>query len=121
MIQLQGDQAVFIGFKLETGLRRQIEALVGPDKKYVSADDSNFLRICKLGDVQYVGKLIEERLSTDRIQDIQRNVVSILQRLFPEERFPREFLILPAGGESASVDAEDPDGQTSAGFDRPRY
>ena len=121
MIELQGDQRIFVGFKLATGLRRQIEAIVGPDKKYVSADDSTFLRICKLGDVQYVGKLIEERLSTDRIQDIQRNVVSILQRLFPDERLPRDFLIVPAGGESVSVDSEDPNGPSPAGFDPPRY
>ncbi len=33
MIELQGDQKIFVGFKLETGLRRQIEAIVGPDKK----------------------------------------------------------------------------------------
>ena len=121
MIELQGDQPIFVGFKLETGLRRQIEAIVGPDKKYVSADDSTFLRICKLGDVKYVGKLIEERLSIDRIQDIQRNVVSILQRLFPEERLPRDFLIVPAGGESAPVDSSDPDGPSPAGFDQSRY
>ena len=121
MIQLQGDQPVFVGFKLETSLRRQIEALTGPDRKYVSADDSSFLRICKLGERQYVGKLIEERLSTDRIEDIRRNVVSILQRLFPDERLPREFLILPAGEDVATPAAESEDEQSQAGFEPRRY
>ena len=121
MIELQGEQAIFVGFKLETSLRRQIEAITGPDKRYVSVDDSTFLRICTLGEVKYVGKLIEERLSTDRIEDIQRNVVSILQRLFPDERLPRVFLILPAGGESAAADTAGGEAQDSAGFEPSRY
>lgn len=118
MIELRGDQPIFVGFKVETSLRRQIEAIAGPDRKYVSADDSTFLRICKLGDRTYVGKLIEERLSTDRIEDIQRNVVSILQRLFPEERLPRVFEIVPAGGEVATPEREE---EAQTGFDHRRY
>ena len=121
MIELQGDQPVFVGFKLATSLRRQIEAITGPDRKYVSADDSTFLRICKLGEHQYVGKLIEERLSTDRIEDIQRNVVSILHRLFPEERLPRVFLVVPAGEEVITTESTEREEQARAGFDPGRY
>lgn len=96
MIELAGHQPIFVGFKMETGLRRQIEALSGPDRKYVSADDSTFLRICRIGDRYYVGKLIDERLTTDRIDDICRNVFSILQRVLPDERLPHHLEIVAA-------------------------
>jgi hypothetical protein len=92
--ELLGHQSIFIGFKVDTGLRRQIESLEGPDKKYVSQEDSTFLRLCKLGDDLYVGKVIDERLTTDRVDDVRRNVFSILNRLFPETRLPQDLEIL---------------------------
>jgi hypothetical protein len=106
VIRLSQDTPIFVGFKLETGLRRQLESIAGPDKKYVSHDDSTFLRICKLGDDHYVGKLIEERLTTERIDDIKRNVVSILNRLCPEERLPKVFVILAVAERQAAEPGE---------------
>ena len=94
-VELDGGRAVFIGFKLDSGLRRHLESLEGPDRKYVSAEDSTFLRICKVGDDRYVGKLIHERLTTDRVDDIRRNIASILQRVAPDTRIPAQMEILP--------------------------
>ncbi len=56
-MELSASQAIFVGFKLDSGLRRQIESLTGPDRKYVSeAEDSTFLRICRRGEDVYVGQ-----------------------------------------------------------------
>lgn len=110
MLKLLENQPIFIGFKLETSMARELEALEGPDRRYVSTDSSDFLRICALGDKRYVGKLIHERMTTERIDDICRNISSILNRLLPETRLPKQFEILacsdgeivelPAKGES---------------------
>jgi hypothetical protein len=94
IVELDARRAIFVGFKLDSGLRRQLEAITGADKKYVSTEDSTFLRICRMGEDYYVGKLIDERLSTDRIEDIRRNIASILQRLCPETRLPQQMEIL---------------------------
>ena len=102
MLDLADQQPIFIGFKMETSLRRELEALTGPDTKYVSADDSTFLRICQLGDKRYVGKLIHERLTIDRVDDIRRNIFSILNRLCPEIRLPQQLEILGCSGEQES-------------------
>jgi hypothetical protein len=96
VIDLAENQPIFIGFKLETGLRRQIEALSGSDRKYVSEEDSTFLRVCRVKDEVYVGKLIEERLTTQRVDDICRNIFSIIKRLFPDERLPHDLEIFAA-------------------------
>ena len=96
LIDLADRQPIFIGFKLETSLRRQLEALSGPDRKYVSSENSTFLRICRLKDKFYVGKLIEQRLTTRRVNDICRNIFSIIKRLCPDERLPHELEILPS-------------------------
>ena len=99
MRDLVDQQPIFIGFKMSSSLRRELEGLTGPDKKYVSTEDSNFLRICELGDKRYVGKLIHERLTTDRVDDIKRNITSILNRLCPETRIPQQLEILACSTE----------------------
>jgi hypothetical protein len=96
LVELADRQPIFIGFKLGTSLRRELEALSGPDRKYVSTEDSTFLRICRVRDDYYVGKLIHERLTTQRIDDICRNIFSILQRVCPDQRLPHNLEILAA-------------------------
>ena len=94
-MRLLENQAIFVGTKVDSQLRRRLESITGPDTKYFSRDDTTFLTICKLGDDEYVGKVILERLTTQRVDDIRRNVLSILQRLSPETRFPQILDILP--------------------------
>ena len=109
-MQLSERYSIFIGFKLEGSLRHQLETLSGPDRKYLSAgDDSTFLSLCKQGQDTYVGKVISERLSTDRVDDVRRNVLSILQRLCPETRLPTHLEIwacepLPAAYPGSTID-----------------
>ena len=80
--------------KMDSQLKRRIASLAGPDSKYVSADDSTFLMVCRLGEDEYVGKLVTERMTTDRVDDVRRNVLSILQRVCPDTRFPAQLEIL---------------------------
>ncbi len=93
-MELSDRNNLFIGLKLDTGLRRQLEAVSGPDRKYVSGEDPAFLRIVSFGDDLYVGKVIEDRLTTDRVDDVRRNVLSILHRLCPDTRIPETMEIL---------------------------
>jgi len=93
-LELSGSHSIFVGFKLDSSLRRQLESLEGPDQRYVSRDNSTFLRLCTLGKDVFVGKVIEDTLSTDRVDDVRRNVLSILQRICPETRLPQKLDLL---------------------------
>jgi len=98
-VRISDRQPLFIGFKMDGSMRRQLEAITGPDQRYVSKESSDFLTICREGEDQYVGKVVVDRLSTDRVDDVRRNVLSILQRLCPETRLPNHLEIwvcLPA-------------------------
>jgi hypothetical protein len=94
LLELLIRQPIFIGFKVDSKLRQQLESLSDSDKKYISAVDSTFLRICRVGEDIYVGKLIHESLKTDRVDDIRRNVLSIMRRLGREVRLPSNLEIL---------------------------
>ena len=47
------------------------------------------------GGAQYIGRMLDEAISTDEIEDIARNVVSILKRVAPSVRSERVLVILP--------------------------
>jgi hypothetical protein len=94
-LNLRDRQALFIGTKMDGPIRRRLESITGPEKKYVSRDETTFLTICRLGEDEYVGKVVEEGMTTERVDDIRRNVLSILQRLCPETRFPATLDIFP--------------------------
>jgi hypothetical protein len=104
VLKLVGEQPIFIGFKMDTSLAREIEALAAPLKRYVSTEDSEFLRVCRLGNDRYLGKLIHERLTTERVDDIRRNIHSILGRICPETRLPQKLAILACSNEDEPFD-----------------
>jgi hypothetical protein len=108
-VKLDDGTPLFVGFKLDGQLRRQLESISGTDRRYVSTDDSTFLRICRLGEDDYIGKVVHDRLTTDRVNDVRRNVLSILRRLCPESRFPEHMDILtcPAAAETEPAQREE--------------
>ncbi len=63
VLELLINQPIFIGLKADNSLRQRLEALSDSDRQYVSAEDPAFLRICRVGDDTYVGKLISDNLN----------------------------------------------------------
>ncbi|HEU4400784.1 MAG TPA: hypothetical protein VFT43_01640 [Candidatus Polarisedimenticolia bacterium] len=97
MLELLIHQPIFIGFKVDSGLRQHLESLSDADKKYISSEDSTFLRLCRVGEDIYVGKVIHESLTTDHVDDICRNILSILRKLGHAVRLPTNLKILACG------------------------
>jgi hypothetical protein len=94
VLELLIHQPIFIGFKVDSSLRQHLESLNGNDRKYIAGDDSSFLRTCRAGEDLYVGKLVHDSLTTDRVDDIRRNVLSILRKLGHTVRLPNHLRIL---------------------------
>jgi hypothetical protein len=93
LLELLVDEPIFIGFKAGRSLRQLLESLGNDEKKYVSTEDSTYLRLCSVGENVYVGKLLHEAVATDRIEDIRRNVLSILRKLGPAVPLPTTLRI----------------------------
>ena len=101
LLELLIDQPIFIGFKADNNLRQHLEALSDFDKKYFSREDSTFLRVCRVGDDIYIGKLVHESLTTDRVEDIRRNVLSIMRKIGSDVRLPINLRILACSAAEA--------------------
>ena len=87
-MEIQPEAPLFVGFKATRTLRHLLESLTEVQKAYVSSDDSGLLRSFTIGEDFYIGKLVHEGISTDRVDDIRRNVLSILRKLGPVVPLP---------------------------------
>ena len=107
MLELLIDEPIFIGFKASRALRHLLESLSNVEKAYISGDDTTFLRSCEIGEDLYVGKVVHEALSTDRVDDVRRNILSILRKLGPVVPLPTTLRIFScrAGGAAGGGDA----------------
>lgn len=94
MRELLINQPIFIGFKVDNQLREKLASLDDASRKYVSSEGSTYLRICGVGEDLYVGKLVDDRLTTDRVEDIRRSVLSIIRKVGHEVRLPTNLQIL---------------------------
>lgn len=94
MRELVMTQPIFIGFKADTRLREKLQSLTDPEKKYIGPDRSAFLQVCMVGDDRYVGRLLDDRLTTDQVEDISRNILSIVRKLGHEIHLPRNLQIV---------------------------
>ncbi|HEV8199645.1 MAG TPA: hypothetical protein VGS03_06465 [Candidatus Polarisedimenticolia bacterium] len=103
-MEIRIDEPVFIGFKASRALRQLLESLGDLEKAYVSRDDGAFLRSVQVGEDLYVGKFVPEAMTTDRVDDIRRNVLSILRKLGPAVPLPTSMRIFSV----RSVDAAPP-------------
>lgn len=108
MRELMMGQSIFIGFKVDNQLREKLASLKDTEKKYVSSDSSTFLRLCGAGEDLYIGKVVDERLTTDRVEDIRRHVLSLIRKVGHDTRLPTHLQILPcSSGEGARIGATD--------------
>ena len=112
-MELLVDEPIFIGFKAGRALRQMLESLGNSDKKYVSDEGSTFLRTCMIGEDLYIGKLIHEALATDRVDDIRRNILSILRKLGPAVPLPTTLRIFACRAVNETP-ASTEDSQTSS-------
>jgi hypothetical protein len=87
---------LFIGLKVDQKLREQLDSCNEMDKRYFASGDPEYLIFAEgVEGAQYIGRALEETVATNEIEDIARNVVSILKRVAPSVRSERTLLLLP--------------------------
>jgi hypothetical protein len=85
-MRLDSNAQLFIGLKIDSKLREALATATPGDRKYFESPDSQFLRVLSMGDDQWIGKLFDGGTAPQEIEDIGRNVISILNRIAPNSR-----------------------------------
>ena len=106
--------SLFFGTKIDSKLREGLALSKPGDKKYFDGSSEEFLRVIEIGDEKdrerWVGKVIKPGPAVTEVDDIQRNILSILRRVAPNARIPASavkiFVLQGAHVQPAVIDDE---------------
>ena len=77
---------LFFGCKIDSKLRDALANAKPGDRRYFEDPASEFLRILEVGEAKWIGKIVKGGSGVNDVEDIQRNVISILRRIAPNIR-----------------------------------
>ena len=91
-MKLDKSTSLFFATKIDSKLREGLALSKPGDKKYFDGSSEEFLRVMEIGDEKdkerWIGKIIKPGPAVTEVDDIQRNVLSILRRIAPNARIP---------------------------------
>lgn len=89
-MKLDKSTSLFFATKIDSKLREGLALSKPGDKKYFDGSSEDFLRVMEIGDEKdkerWIGKIIKPGPSVTEVDDIQRNILSILRRIAPNAR-----------------------------------
>lgn len=106
--------SLFFATKIDSKLREGLALSKPGDKKYFDGSSEDFLRILEIGDEKdkerWIGKVIKPGPAVTEVDDIQRNILSILRRVAPNAKIPQSavkiFVLQGATASAAVIDDE---------------
>jgi hypothetical protein len=108
--------SLFFATKIDSKLREGLALSKPGDKKYFDGTSEEFLRVMEIGEEKdkerWIGKVIKPGPAVTEVDDIQRNILSILRRVAPNARIPASAvkIFVLQGGASAQVIDDEPEG-----------
>ncbi|MEO7731677.1 MAG: hypothetical protein ABIY55_11935 [Kofleriaceae bacterium] len=116
-MKLDKTTSLFFATKIDSKLREGLALSKPGDKKYFDGSSEEFLRVMEIGDEKdkerWIGKIIKPGPAVTEVDDIQRNVLSILRRIAPNARIPASavkiFVLQGAHASAAVIDDDESD------------
>jgi len=113
-MKLDKSTSLFFATKIDSKLREGLALSKPGDKKYFDGSSDEFLRVIEIGDEKdkerWIGKVIKPGPAVTEVDDIQRNILSILRRVAPNARVPASavkiFVLQGALSQPAVIDDE---------------
>lgn len=85
-MRIEAQRKLFVGVKIDNKMREQLERCPQRDRIFFEAEDHRYLTVMRDDETSYVGKIIEPGTATSSLEDLRRNVLSILNRICPGRR-----------------------------------
>ena len=118
-MKLDKERKLFFGYKIDSKLREALANAKPGDRHYFEDPESEYLRICSVEEERWIGKVIKCGLGVNDVEDVQRNVISILRRVAPNMRHSptnvKIFSVADDTGEPLTVESLNPRSDRSDG------
>ena len=93
---IEKSRKLFFGCRIDSKLREALAQATPGNRRYFEDPTSEFLRICTFENERWIGKVMSPGLNVLEVEDVQRNIVSILRRIAPDIRHnPSNIKIFP--------------------------
>ena len=110
--------ALFFATKIDSKLREALSQCKPGDRKYFEGGADEFLRVVEFDEEKWIGKVVKGGSPVTEVEDIQRNIVSILRRVAPGGRVSassvKMFVLQTGGLVPAVVDDDEGEGEAEA-------
>ena len=101
---LKGER-LFFGSKIDSKMREALAQAKPGDRKYFEDQSSDeFLKVLAFEDERWIGKVVAGGITVGDVEDIQRNIISILRRIAPNVRTsPTSLKIFAVAADAVAV------------------
>ncbi len=82
-MRIDSERTLFVGLRIDNKMRDQLGSCAPRDKAYFDGSDPRYLLVLHSKDDSYVGKLVDPGTPATGIEDLRRNILSILLRIAP--------------------------------------
>ena len=82
-MRIEHERQLFIGLRVDNKLRDQLNNCAPRDRAYFDGSDPAYLSIVRSPTDVYVGKVVDAGATAVGMEDIKRNLMSILTRIAP--------------------------------------
>ena len=105
---MDADQFIFVGFELTNETEDQFVGRDSRDRIYL--EDTAYLETLEIDGRSFIGKRTKDAIALDRIEDIARNVVSLLNRVCTSwSKKPDEVLVIAVDDDGSGTIAVTPE------------
>lgn len=113
-MRVEPERKLFICLRVDNKIRDALRLVQPRDQSYVDGTDERYLIVLRSSEDKYIGKIVDGGTTAAGMDDIKRNVLSILNKVAParykedevkvlaldEGEPPPEEVPAPRGGES---------------------
>ena|SRR5579883_3518837 len=120
-MRVEPHRKLFIGVRIDNKMRDQLDKCPQRDRVFFEAEDGRYLIILRGAEDAFIGKLVDGATPARAMDDVRRNVMSILNRVCPGRRDEDEVKVLATDeGEPPPAVSKRRGGEAEGDEDAPR-
>ena len=85
-MKLSAERKLFLGLRLDAAMKRQLDEGKIPGRPIYKAGDPAHLEVMEQQGEFYVGRIIEAGFAIDQLEDLKRNIRSIVSITFTDHK-----------------------------------
>jgi hypothetical protein len=82
-MRIEPERKIFIGLRIDNKMRDQLANCAQRDRQYIDGSNPDYLTQLRAVEDSFIGKILEPGTPAVSMEDLKRNIMSILNRIAP--------------------------------------